>query len=511
MPNFENYVQKDLVTDAVLTESNEEFILPDYMPEIGRVLRVCASLLPDEPFLGTEGAELSGRIEYRLLYADGEGVVTEAPLEGHYRYRLAEREAHAPVLYTEEEIESVAARPTAPRKLTVRTRVKARPALWSEVAVGTSLSALVGEAPVETKKTILTVTDRCALSLGSARREGRLTVSDVTPETLSLLSVRAEPMVESCASHDGYVSVSGRIAVTLLLSRGGVPFTESLRLPFEEEIPCARAKEGDLLSLRAFAAAPSVSFEEEGEATAVLTDCDFSLFGVLFAARTLSVLSDVYVHGETHAIEHRPLTGERLINAVTGNVTVSGDVPFPIEGAEGKCLLPSFRVKESTVTAHGDRATVEGVLSVTLLAFGEKGGDACECALPFRAELPLGAHFATGDRMELRLAPVGGTARATKTALCLSTELSLSLLLFRPYACAVPVSAVKTGELAAPAASTVTVYYPTDGDTLWTVGKKYGIPLSRVREQNGLPTEGEPDGEEDISLDGYSYLLIEGL
>ena len=106
MSNFENHVQKELVTDTVFTESNEEFVLPDYMPEIGRVLRVCSSILPDEPFFGTEGAELSGRIEYRLLYADGEGVVTEAPLEGHYRYRLAEREAHAPVLYTEEMLES---------------------------------------------------------------------------------------------------------------------------------------------------------------------------------------------------------------------------------------------------------------------------------------------------------------------------------------------------------------------------------------------------------------------
>ena len=62
MSNYENRMQRDLVTDAIVTESNEEFILPDYMPEIGRVLRVSATLLPDEPFPETGGTEFSGGV-----------------------------------------------------------------------------------------------------------------------------------------------------------------------------------------------------------------------------------------------------------------------------------------------------------------------------------------------------------------------------------------------------------------------------------------------------------------
>ena len=63
MANFENRIQRDILTDTVFTEANEEFILPDYMPEIGRVLRVSAALLPDECYIGSDAAEFSGRVE----------------------------------------------------------------------------------------------------------------------------------------------------------------------------------------------------------------------------------------------------------------------------------------------------------------------------------------------------------------------------------------------------------------------------------------------------------------
>lgn len=513
MSNFENHVQRDLVRDAVFTEVNEEFILPDYMPEIGRVLRVCACLLPDEPFLGNEGADFSGRLEYRLLYSDSEGVITEAPLEGRYRYRVPYGGEPVGTLYTEEELETVAARPTAPRKLTVRARVKARPHLLTEETVGVTLSALIGDAPAETRKSVFPVTDRAALSLGAQRVEERFTVEGTLPEALSLISVRADPLIERAEVREGYVSVGGRLIVTLLLARAAErPFVKTCSIPFEEEIPCEEGREGDALTLRAFTGAPTVSFEEEGEGTAVLLDCEYTLSGILYKEREITLLDDVYVHGAFHSIERRPFTAERLLGCAMGNVTINGDVPIPNEHVrEGDCLLPYFRLRELSASLLDQRAVLEGTITVILLSLGEKGGDAAELTLPFRAELATGARAEKDALLRACATPLGGTAHVSGGVLHLSTELSLSAAVLCEEARAVPVAAVKTGEAAPIKASTLTVYYPTDGDTLWSVGKKYALPIATIKAQNGFPENGEPDGEESDSLDGYAYLLLEGL
>ena len=513
MSNYENHVQKDLVTDAVFTEANEEFVLPDYMPEIGRVLRLSACLLPDEPFLGTEGAEFSGRLEYRLLYSDGEGALTEAPLEGHYRYRVPYKDTHVSVAYTEELLESAAARPTAPRKLTVRARVTARPHLLTEATVGVPLSTLVGNAPAETKEGRVAVTDRFAVSFGTRRVEGRFAVTDALPEALTLISVRTDPLIESAEARDGYVSVRGKLIACLLLARdGGTPFLQSFSLPFEEELPFEASAEGDAVTLQAFAAAPAVSFEEEGADTAVLLDCEYSLSGVLYRARTLPVIKDLYVHGATHVIERQTFAGEAFLGAAMGNVTVSAEVPLPADQkTEGGCLYPLFRVKEMSERWQGDRAVTEGTLAVSLIAFGEKGNDVTELTFPFRAEISLGTACREGDALRVTVTPVGGTAHAAKDSVRLTTELALCAAAFRPDTVELPVSAIKTQDAPPLDARDITVYYPTDGDTLWTVGKKYALPLSHIKKKNGFPENGEPEEEETDSLDGYAYLLIEGL
>ena len=158
----------------------------------------------------------------------------------------------------------------------------------------------------------------------------------------------------------------------------------------------------------------------------------------------------------------------------------------------------------------GDRCVVTGTLSVLLLALGA-GEDRCELALPFRIELPMGFVGEEGDEIEVYLSPIGGEARAAGDTLRLSTELAVAARAYRPISLSVPVSATHTKDAPPRDDSSVTVYYPSDGDTLWSVGKAYALPLETLRKQNGLPTEGEPDASDATSLDGYSYLITSAL
>ena len=55
-------LQKKIPCEILYPECNEDFILPDYMPEIRRVLRLSATRLPEEPYVGADATEFEGRV-----------------------------------------------------------------------------------------------------------------------------------------------------------------------------------------------------------------------------------------------------------------------------------------------------------------------------------------------------------------------------------------------------------------------------------------------------------------
>ena len=62
-------LQGELVARGFSTDLAAEFLLPDYQPEIKRLLRVRAIPLPVDQYVGGSAAELSGAVEFQALYA----------------------------------------------------------------------------------------------------------------------------------------------------------------------------------------------------------------------------------------------------------------------------------------------------------------------------------------------------------------------------------------------------------------------------------------------------------
>ena len=58
------YIQVPINEKATVTDLSGDFALPDYQPEIKRLLRVSACVLPPSKFIGDNEGELSGSIDY---------------------------------------------------------------------------------------------------------------------------------------------------------------------------------------------------------------------------------------------------------------------------------------------------------------------------------------------------------------------------------------------------------------------------------------------------------------
>ena len=67
-------------------EVSEEFTLPDYMPEVRRIVSCTAQVLPENKYLESSEVSLSGLAAYTVLYVGEDGELVSAPLNSDLHF-----------------------------------------------------------------------------------------------------------------------------------------------------------------------------------------------------------------------------------------------------------------------------------------------------------------------------------------------------------------------------------------------------------------------------------------
>ena len=73
---------------VVNTDVTEDFTLPDYYPEIRRVLYVKETMLPPAKFISGNKLDVNGVVDYTLVYVSRDGKICSAPLSAEYGFSL---------------------------------------------------------------------------------------------------------------------------------------------------------------------------------------------------------------------------------------------------------------------------------------------------------------------------------------------------------------------------------------------------------------------------------------
>ena len=67
--DFLQWVTVPMCDRTVTTEVSGDFTLPDYQPELRRLLSVVPTVLPPAKYVGSGRVELNGTVDYLVLYA----------------------------------------------------------------------------------------------------------------------------------------------------------------------------------------------------------------------------------------------------------------------------------------------------------------------------------------------------------------------------------------------------------------------------------------------------------
>ena len=350
-----------------------------------------------------------------------------------------------------------------------------------------AVTEITADEPVET----LTAAVCSARTSAENSETARLSDSVSLPAALHarvVLMQWAEPRVESAQRDLGGVRVSGAVQVESLIasSVAGRPVAlVRCQLPFEQLVAMPDWLEGEP-DCEAEVQSLSVEVEEkgEGEDAALSLSCALLVTARLDGEDCVDAVSDAYVAGDgALSITRENLAVCAGAVRTTARETFRGALLLP-EGAPGAGTALAARVRPvvSGWEAENGAGRAQGVLEATVL-YMPSGGDRLASV---RAELPFAMMLdaPAGDDAALSV-----TASEAEASALMSDRMELKCVL---TARGVSWRTEETGlvtdaqEAAGqPRRHGMGLYYPAPGDTLWTVGRRYRIPLERLKADNG--------------------------
>ncbi len=499
--------QRLLCRQRALQEVGCEVTLPDYQPEIKRLLWVNATPSAPESYIGGGTMELSGRVEYRILYAGHDGALYSYCHTEDYRYALpADPGSNCDpsggiVGYAELTPESMSGRVSGPRRINLRCRLFTDAALYGmeervELPADDTVQRLIGSIPAA--HLFFGVAE--PVSLGE---EIPLESGD---GDLRVISCDGRVFLSDAEAGSGVVICRGEVALKLLALREGreePPFHMHRRIPFRQEVAvegaevnCTASAWGTVENLR-------VSVEEGR------LQCDMELILSAQAGRneefsyvkdlysTAAVCENRYADTPIHALERLTMANFTLSSRPEEGESLLQEGEFLVD-SDALCLPPSVQSERGHLVLTGKclcrfliRSAEEYILR--------------EQEVPYRYEVEGDLPAGGVENCRARVWVIGCRGRSDGGRVFLDAEVAVTLSVLSE-ASVHTVKGTKMGELLPEREKGWTLCYPAPGDTLWSIGRRYCLPLSYIGEKNALPEA--PGADHVASLADAGVLLL---
>ena len=502
------WLQESVCARQVTAELNTDLSLPDYLPEVKRLLCVRAVATPADCYVGVGSTELSGSVEYRMLYAGHDGAIYGASHKEDYRITVP-MEVGAEIdvgegLVCDAEIlpEAVTGRVSAPRKLTLRSKLRAdlrvlgmkRMEVDGLPAEDETAERLYGEAP----------TARAFAGKGEAFVLEDEIVFDARREDLRVISAEGEVFVAEAEAGSGCVNCRGEICLKLIYCYEGSeePYATQLRkLPFSQSIPV------DGCEVNCVACAHGVCTDlhttvEEGR---VLCEVTAHLQARAMRSEMLCYVKDVYSTAVESESRYTERSLPQAIRCTNGNFSLNAMLTAEESGLRtgGRVLDAALIPTVSGMESLRGRTILSGRCRCHLLLTDGDEVYAQEAEIPFRYELDGTEGIA--EDYDATVSPLSCRVRTDGGRVAVDAELAVCLAL-RGSSHVRMLEQTRFGETLGRESAIYTVCYPAPADSLWSVAKRYHRTVDSVSELNGL--SGSAFADSSASLEGVKFLLV---
>lgn len=481
---------------TAMTECQAEVTMPDYYPEVRRVVAAFAEALPDSKFLSEGKLEYGGTVSFSVLYIGDDGSLCCVPYSGEYSDSIklpGEIEGGASLKIVAG-TENLQCRVTAPRKLSLKTRVRT-----SVVSDGREYYEFSVKSPTGEKcsrdsleilcKTEKTVFERWACTTGSC--------SGTIPDTGEIKPVMCSGSIciASVTPARDEVRVTGSAEICcIVLNENGVYSTVRGSIPFEETVTVDGVRETDIAA--AFGRAASVSISSDGGVTGAQAEYDIDI--VVCRQAEVTVTDDVYsteAELETVRGEYEPIS---FLACHNGQLTVSGEVKkTATNGGDDYIINTVAEPVFDKAEVKAGKLTVSGECKVRV--YIASGGDVLceEGTLPMKYEAPAQDSAENGEILwDCRASVIEAEARDAGDKITVTAELSVMAQAVKKYKTS-PVTGAKftDNNIKERNGCTIKLCCPEPGESIWNIAKKHHASIPELERINQVRRDGVSDGK----------------
>ncbi|MBR5538457.1 MAG: LysM peptidoglycan-binding domain-containing protein [Clostridia bacterium] len=475
----QNFVQSERVSQNVFFESSGEYVLPDYMPKVEKLLRAESKILPPSRYMSGGGVQMTGNILHSLIYVGDEGEISATVLPSKYEFTVPYEEGKVPnAIFASPVIDSANCRPCAPRKVTVRSKMRATPRLAYEeditpfVPSEEGVFMLSGELDTVNMKTL---------------RADNVSVSETVeldiPEKARLIWCGANAAVTDVRTGEGGVQVRGEVYVKLLSVNGTAAEMHTKKIPFEEYL------DGELPKKSVATANAYVISTEAGRAEGgALVDAVLTVEAAVYSQCKTDAVFDAYSEKFEMEAEYTKVPVSKLLLCRSSVYNINGRLPQNTLAGYSEMLDAAGASYVDEIVCENGKTTVNGRNNLHFIFKTADGTySSAEHSLPFKIVLDCESQSAVESVASAAIA--GIRTRADGENIVCDIEMALSIRVIEKSETRIVKKADATGAKKCEKSNyPLCLIYP-HGESLWSLAKRYHVSPEKLAKVNSINIE----------------------
>lgn len=491
-------------TDTVIYhDTSEEFSLPDYIPEVRRVLCVNAQALPESKYISggneSSGLEFGGSITYSLIYTDEDGNLSALPLNSAYEAK-AQIVSEPKRSFIDTTIDNTVCRVLGPRKISLKAKLKSRILAFCEASLNENISPKSSADELYIERLTKSYN---GLDLLTYSQQG-IKLSEKIERVGKPLWCDAQGIVRDIKAQRGSVSVKGDVLVRCLVNRNGKIEAVEKQLSLYEEVEAEGSESGDIAQAQIRCISLSISNEEVNNEESLFFDLECEIECEVFKPLKIQVTEDAYSTKNEMLSEYKSTSLNSLLKVQNNSISLSEGIKRKSKDIEEIIQIIPTPVVEKT-EIKGSKGLVSGRLTAMIIGFRELENAEKEYLsesyeIPFKYELDLGKCPQSAVIRALAQC-TSINARYEKDMIYINCEIGMGITAYEQFEIKMlgKGTLLKDKELKKDT-SRLKIYFPNDKDTLWEIAKKYHTRVATIKEENAL--------DEDSSI-ANSKLIID--
>ena len=498
-------------------ETGCEYSFPDYMGDIKKILSCRARCRNIGKLTADSALEVNGVVEYEVLYADSENKLTAINTSSDYTVSAPIDEDAFLDSHVVGRVSNFSMRVAGPRKLSMRASVDNEITMTHRAEMAVSGDALDGENQFESCTRVIKTEDY----LYGAEHEREFAeeaerLPGIAGEDVDVVVSGGEVIITEATVVDGGAELRGEISLyAIVKAPNEPPFRISKKIPISERVDIVGAEREMSIIPRADVTSVSFGISDDGDDKVIVANAIVELSANAVANEELEVITDAYLIDKETKASYSDFKYEALSEIKREYIEVSESVPFVGVSTENiRGIVSSVaEISDACATASGKGAEISGKITLTLIAC-EINDDDSVSYFPIKHSFDFNEYVnissQLSDNSVIRCSLSHPVAESLIDGDAVDVKCSFSLVLTVGVESVVRKldSLEVVGDLADNSAASVSVYYPTDRDTLFSIAKKYHKPLATIAEINSLADEASVSDIKSTPISGKKLFIV---